>query len=144
MVRRGSTSLSASPLVFVFKLGESLFEEAALAVGVDKLERAFIGCAGLVGSAESAQDLGAGCVQVVVVVELEPVGERERGFDLSGFGERGRLVELDDGRAGAAGELAVERRELPPVLRLVEMQGGDRGLEHVRAATGERERALER
>jgi hypothetical protein len=118
-----------SPLASLFELGQSLFEEAALGVGVDEFEGAFVGCSGVVGAFEPAQELAAGRVQIVVVLEFEPLGERECGLNLSRFGERGGLVELDDGRAGAACELAVEGRELRPVLGLVEVEGGDGGLE---------------
>jgi hypothetical protein len=118
-----------SPLASLFELGQSLFEEAALGVGVDELECAFVGCAGVFSAFEPAQELAAGRVQIVVVVEFEPLGERECGLNLSCFGEGGGLVELDDGRAGAACELAVEGRELRPVLGLVEVERGDDGLE---------------
>jgi hypothetical protein len=46
-------------------------------------------------------------VQVVVAVELEALDQGERGLDLARFGDGGGPVELDDRRAGAAGELAV-------------------------------------
>jgi hypothetical protein len=81
-----------SPLASLFELGQSLFEEAALGVGVDEFECAFVGCAGVVGAVEPAQEFGAGRVQVVVVLEFEPLGERECGLDVSCFGERGCLV----------------------------------------------------
>ena len=75
----------------------------SLGVRVDELERARVGCPGVVDAVEPAQQLGAGGVQVVVAVELEAVDERERGLDVAGLGERRRVVQLDDRRAGAAG-----------------------------------------
>jgi hypothetical protein len=110
------------------EFSQPALEEAPFCLPVDELERAFVGCAGVVGAVEPAQEFGAGRVQVVVVLEFEPLGESECGLDVSGFGERGCLVELDDGRAGAACELAVEGCELRPVLGLVEVEGGNGGL----------------
>jgi hypothetical protein len=79
----------------------------------------------------------------VVVLEVELVGKRERGFRVPALGDRGRAVELDHGRAGGAGELAVELRDPRPVGRIVHVQRGDLRLERVRAAAAQRQRAIE-
>ena len=89
---------------------------------MDELERALVGGAGLVDAVEPAQQLRARRVQVVVAVELEALDQVERGLDVARLGDRRGPVELDDRRAGQAGELAVERGELRPVLGLVDVQ----------------------
>jgi hypothetical protein len=58
-------------------------------------------------------------MQIVVAVELEALHQGERGLDVARFGDGDGAVELDDRRAGEAGELAAEGRELRPVLGLV-------------------------
>jgi hypothetical protein len=50
------------------------FEEPPLRFRMHELERALVGGPGLVDAVESAQELRAGRVQVVVAVELEPSG----------------------------------------------------------------------
>ena len=77
---------------------------------------------GLLGAVEPAQQLRPRGVQVVVAVELQRVDERQRRLDVAGLGDRDRAVQLDDRRAGQAGELAVERGDLRPVLRLLGVQ----------------------
>jgi hypothetical protein len=52
----------------------------------------------------------------VVAVELEALHQSERSLDLARFGDGDGPVELHDRRAGEAGELAVQGRELWPVL----------------------------
>src|SRR5439155_9389634 len=83
-------------------------------------------------------------VQIVVAVELEALDQGERGPDLARFGDGGGPVELRDRRTGDAGELAVEGRDLRPVLGLIYVQGRDRRLQHVGIAAAERQRAIER
>jgi hypothetical protein len=124
------------------ELGEALLEEASLGVGVHELERAFVGGARLLEAVEAAQELGAGRVQVVVLVEFEALDEREGAFGVSRLGHGGGFVQLHDGRAGAPCQLAVEGRELRPVRGVVGVQGGDRCLQRVRIAPAERERAV--
>jgi hypothetical protein len=111
---------------------------------VHERERSPVRGAGLLDAVEAAQELRPRCVQVVVLVEVEPFDEREAALDLPCLGQRRRLVQLDDGRARDAGELPVERGELRPVLRLVDVQRRDRRLHDVDAAAAERESALER
>ena len=76
--RRRLTAAGSVP-----ELREPALEEAPLGVRVHELERALVGGAGLVGALEPAQQLGAGRVQVVVAVELEPLDERERRLDVA-------------------------------------------------------------
>ena len=101
------------------------------ASGVDERERAVVGRPRLLDAVEPAQQLGARGVQVVVAVELEAVHERERALRVARLGHRGGPVELDHGRAGAAGQLAVQRGELRPVRRLLHVQRRDRRLQDV-------------
>ena len=82
-------------------------------------------------------------MQVVVPIELEAFDQVERDLDLARLGDRDRLVELDHRGAGAARELAVEGCELTPVLGLLRVQDRDRGLQHVWAASAERQRSIE-
>jgi hypothetical protein len=131
---------SGSPV----ELREPLLEEAPLGVRVNELERARVGRAGVFDAIEPAQQVRADRVQVMVLLELEALDQSERGLDLARFGDRGSLVELDDGRAGEAGELAVQSGDLRPVLGLVQVQGCDRRLQHIGIAAVERQRALER
>ena len=78
-----------------------MLEEPALRGGMDEFERAFVGGARIVESAEAAQRLRSGGVQVVVVVELEAIGEGERGVEVSCLGQRRGFVQPDDGRRAA-------------------------------------------
>ena len=82
-------------------------------------------------------------MEVRILVQLQAVDERERGLGVACLGDRGGSVELDDRRARAARELAVQGRELVPVLRVVGVQARDRRLQDVRAATAQRQRAVE-
>ena len=92
---------------------------------------------------EPAQQLGPGRVQVAVVVEVEPSTIPSAASAPSGLGDRDGPVELDHRRAGEPGELAVERRDLRPVARLVGVQRRDRRLQDVRPAAAERQRPVE-
>ncbi len=81
----------------------------------------------------------------MVLVELEALDQLERGLDVTCFRDGSGLVELHDRGPGAAGKLAVQSRELQPVLRrLVEVEAGNRRLEHVLITAAERQRAIER
>ena len=104
---------------------------------MDELQRAVVGLPRLLGAAEPLQQLRAGGVQVVVALEVEGVGQGQRGLDLARLGQRGRPVELDDGRAGERGEVALEPGQPRPVLGLVQVQGRDLRLERVRPAAPE-------
>jgi hypothetical protein len=83
-------------------------------------------------------------MEVVVLVELEAVDEGERGLDLARFGDRCRTVQFRDRRSCASGELAVQGGKLGPVLRLVDVQRGDRRMQHVGTAAAECQRTLDR
>src|SRR5918999_139630 len=99
---------------------EAKLEEPALRVRVDELEGARVGSACVLETIEPAEQLGAGGVQVDVAVQVEPVDERERVGDLACLRERDGVVQLHDRGAGDACQLAVERSELRPVLRLLD------------------------
>src|SRR5207248_2466009 len=90
------------------------------------------------------QQLRVRRVQVVVAVELEALDKRERGLDVTRLGQGGGPVQLYHRGAGAAAELAVQLRELRPVLRLVDVQRRDRRLQHVEAADPEGQGPVER
>ena len=68
-----------------------------LGIGVDELERPLVGVPGLVGSIEAPQQLRAGRVEVVVVLELQAVHQRERGLRVAGLGDGRRPVQLHHG-----------------------------------------------
>src|ERR671931_460713 len=68
------------------ELGDAPPEEAPLGFGVGEPERALERCASLVGAAEPAQEVGAGGVEVLVAVQVEPVDEREPGSRSLGLG----------------------------------------------------------
>ena len=72
-------------------------------VGVCQLERAGVCEPRLVVSIEAAQQLCAGRVQVVVVVELEPVDDLEPASGPVGLCDCDRPVQLDDRRVGRGG-----------------------------------------
>ena len=111
---------------------------------MNELERPVVGGSGVFDSIEPAQQLRARRMQIVVAVELEALHQRERGLDLARFGDGGGPVELHDGRAGETGELAVQGRQLQPVLGLIDVQGRDGRLHNVGTAAAERQRAIER
>src|SRR3954452_19100071 len=119
-------------------------EQPPLRVVVDECERAAVRRACLLRTAQAAEQLGAGGVQVAVVVEAEAVDDLEARGRPRVLGDRDRAAQLADGRAGQAGELAVQRGDLRPVARLVGMERRDRGLQDVRAAAVQGEGAVER
>src|SRR4029450_5158009 len=90
-------------------------EKAALGLGPGELERALEGRACLVCTTETAQEICACRVEVLVAVEVEPVDDRERRLGSVGFGDGDGTVHLDDGRAGQPGELRGQDRDLPPL-----------------------------
>jgi hypothetical protein len=71
-------------------------QELALGIGSRQFEGAVVGRSGLVGAPEAAQQLGARCVQVAVVVQVQGVDQRQRALDVAGFGNRCGVVQLDD------------------------------------------------
>jgi hypothetical protein len=104
-------------------------QKSPLPVGVHQLQREAVGGSGLLLAPEPAQELGPGGVEVVVALELERLERREPGLDVACLGDRHRSVQLDHRRAGEGVQLAVQGGDLRPVRRILEMEGGDRGLE---------------
>ena len=129
---------------FIAELRQLRLEEAPLRVRVNELQRTNVGRARVLLTREPAQQLGAGCMQVVVGVELEAVSESQCALEVAGFRQRCGPVELDDRRASQTGEFAVELCELSPVRTLVDVQHRNRRLQHVLTAAIERQRAVER
>ena len=82
------------------ELGEPPLQQPPLGVVVDELQRPPVGVAGIVLPAQAAQQLAAGGVEVAVVVELQPVDDRQRRLRPVGLGNGDRAVQLDDRRAG--------------------------------------------
>jgi hypothetical protein len=82
-------------------------------------------------------------VQVAEVVETEVVDDAQAGLGAFGLGDGDGAVELHDGRAGQAAELAVQRRDLGPVARRLGVLRGDRGLQDIGPAATQGERAVE-
>ena len=110
---------------------------------MNQLERTLILLARVLDALEPPQELRARRVQIVVLIELEPVRKRKGCFYVARFGHRDGSVELYDRRPRQASELLVKGRDLPPILRLIGVQSGDRGLEDVGAAPAERQGTLE-
>src|SRR5438067_12440685 len=127
--RPGAASSSAAGGAGVrIERAQPAFEKAPLGIVVSEFERAAVGSAGLVDAREPAQDLGAGRVQVAIVVELEPVEDGKRGLRVACLGGGRGAIELHHRRSGQPGQLPVEGRDLSPVGRLVGVQGGDGSL----------------
>ena len=109
---------------------------------MDELERPRVGDTSLLGTIETPQELRPRRVQVVVAVELETVGDRERGLGVARLGNgNGRLSRRR--RSRSCERAAVQGRELRPVLRLLGVKDGDRRLHHVRTPAAERQRAIQ-
>ena len=111
---------------------------------MDQRQRAAVGLAGLRGPTEAAQQLAPGRVQVAVVLEGEAVDDVEPRLRALLLGDRDGPVQLDDRRAGEAGELAVEGGDLGPVAGLVGVQRRDRRLHDVGAPAAQGQGAVER
>ena len=113
----------------------------------DELERALVGRARLGLAAEPAQEVGARGVQVVVVLELEPLDQRAgpRRRPRASATATARLSSTT-GRAGESRELAVAaRRSASQSLGVRGVQRRDRRLQARTAPPPpQRERALER
>ena len=82
--------------------------------------------------------------EVVAVEPVDRVDEREAVLRALGHRHRDRAVQLDDRRGRELEQPAVEEGDLAPVGLGLGVQGGDRGLELVRAGHAQRERPLER
>jgi hypothetical protein len=70
-----------------------------------ELECALVGGAGFFGTPQAAQKVGAGGVQILVVVQGKAVDDSERSVRPLDLGEGDRPIELDHRRTGQAGEL---------------------------------------
>jgi hypothetical protein len=69
---------------------------------VDQGQGSAVGLAGLLRATETPQQLAAGGVQVVVVLQGEAVDDLQARLGTLRLGDRDRSVQLDDGRAGQA------------------------------------------
>jgi hypothetical protein len=90
------------------QLGDAPLEKAPLRLRVRKLERPPVGGPGLLRASKAQEQLGAGRVQVLVVVEREGVDDRECRLWPLDLGNGDRAVELHHRRAGQADELLVQ------------------------------------
>ena len=86
---------------------------------------------GLAIAAGATQELGAGGVEVSVVVEAEAVEDGQAGLGPVDLGHGDGPVHLDDRGAGLPGERFVQGGDLRPVAGLVQVQVGDGRLEQV-------------
>ncbi len=75
---RGAREAAADLIRARGYFAQPVLEEAALGLGAAQLQRAPVGGAGVVRAVEAAQQLGAGGVQVLVVVEARPFDDLER------------------------------------------------------------------
>src|SRR5665213_1215969 len=106
------------------ELGEPAAEKVALDVTRGKLERPCVRGGRLARAPEAAQQVGPRRVQEVVAVEpLDRVHQREALLEPFRHRDRDRAVQVDDGRRRQLGEAAVEERDLPPVGRLLRVEG---------------------
>src|SRR5689334_16009902 len=87
---------------------DAALEEAPLRLVAGQLERTLVRGAGLIGAPDPAQEVGAGRMEVLVVVQRQRVDDPERRLRARDLGDGDRPVQLHDRRAGHAGELAVE------------------------------------
>ena len=78
------------------------------------------------------------------MLEDQAVDDVEPRLRAVGLGDRDGPAELDDRRAGEAGELAIEGGDLGQVAGLVGVQRRDRRLQDVGPAPVQRERPVER
>jgi hypothetical protein len=110
-------------------LGWPAGKEALFWLGLREVERAAGGVAGLVVAAGGAAELGAGGVEVSVVVWVEAVQDGQAGFGSVDLGHGDGPVHLDDRGAGLLGERLVQRGDRPPVAGLMQVPAGDGRLE---------------
>ena len=77
------------------------------------------------------------------MAEVEAVEDGQAGLGPVELGDGDGPVELDDGRAGLGREGVVERGDLAPVARLLQVQVGDGGLHGVGAGLAARDGPLQ-
>ena len=80
--------------------------------GAGELERALISRASLGLAAEAPQEVGARGVQVLVVLQIEPLQRLQTGIHALGLRAGDRPVELDHGRSRERQQLAIQRGDL--------------------------------
>jgi hypothetical protein len=78
------------------QLAEPALEEATLRLVTREPERPPVCGPGLVGATEATKQLGAGRVQILLVLEREGVDDRERRLRPVDLGDRNGTVQLDD------------------------------------------------
>src|SRR5258708_20174699 len=99
-------SVGASPDGTSEPRGATL-QEAPLRIGADELERSPIGTTGLLGAAQPAQQVGAGGMEIVVAVEIEPLDRAQPRLGSPRLGNRHSAIAGADGRPA-------DRPPLPP------------------------------
>src|SRR3954454_25247833 len=123
-----------------FERREPSLEEPPLPLGPHECQGEEVRLARLLLTAEPPQQLGSSRVQVVVVVELELVDDREARERAVGLGDRDGSVQLYHGRPRQTGKLGVEQRNLPPIYGRGRMESPSRRLDDVAATAAQGER----
>lgn len=100
---------------------------------MDERERALVGGAGFGDAPGAAQQFASCRVQVVEVVQGDPVDDLKARVGAFGLGHCDGPVQLDHGGGGEAGEFTVEGGDLRPVRWLLGVQGCDPRLDGVGA-----------
>src|SRR6185437_5158972 len=85
-------------------LGQPVCQEALLRLGLREVERPAVGLAGLAVAAGPSQEIGAGGVEVAVVVEVEAVENGQAGLGPVDLGHGDGPVHVDDLGAGLPGQ----------------------------------------
>src|SRR5689334_22375661 len=120
-------------------------EEGPLDLRRREIERSPVRGVGLVPAPEPAEQVGAGRVEEVVVVEaLDRLDEPESLLEPVCEGDGDGAVQLDDGGGREVEKPRVEEGNLRPVDRLVGVERGDCRLQLVGARDAECKRAVER
>jgi hypothetical protein len=74
-----------------------MVQEASLGVGLREIEGTLVGVACIAAAAGAPQDVGAGAMEVAVVVEVETVENGQSGVGSVDLGDGNGSVHLDDG-----------------------------------------------
>src|SRR5436305_4561173 len=85
---------------------------------------ALVGVLGLVVSAEPREQIGSGCVEGAVGVELELIDQGQRDRSASDLGDCDGAVEGDHRRRSEDKQLVVKRDDLRPIGLLSRGRGG--------------------
>ena len=118
-----SITLSVSPAACFRRAGR---RGTVAPLGLREVECPVVGLVGLAVAAGATQELGAGGVVVPVVLQVE---DGQPGLGPADLGHGDGPVHLDDRGTGLPGERLVQRGDLQPVARLLQVQVGDCGLE---------------